>query len=311
MKREVAGMSVVACSSVPVVHHDVMDVEPLFRSGGLAVSRWSCRIRETGGRGTIQHGCYVVKFVHTGAFRAMLADGPVMVDATRTLLAVPGQPFEVTKQYGPAVTGSAIAISGKAMAAILPQGIGRTSMLTKLLRVEVTPRAVLIQQLILRQIRDGAPDAAVEELVISLAREAFREPRVVAMPNRRQMVAPRRDAVEMAQAILAANYDRAVRLEDIARAVEISPFHLCRAFKRVTGVPMRAYVTHLRLRAALGQVVDPAVSLGDIAHEHGFSNHSHFAAAFRKEFRITPSEVRQLATRSVSELCVALGLDTI
>jgi AraC family transcriptional regulator len=211
----------------------------------------------------------------------------------------------VTKQFGPMVGGSTIAISEQAMSSILPQWSERH---TKLLRAEITPRALLIQHMILRQIEDGAPAQAVEELIHALAIEAFGEPRVVPFPNRRQTAVPRRDAVEMAQAILAANYDGPVRLEDVARAVDISPFHLCRAFKRMTGVHMRAYVTRLRLRAALGEVVDPRSSLAEIAHAHGFSSHSHFAAAFRKEFLITPSEVRRLATRGVSELRQALGL---
>lgn len=304
-------MSVGALYSDSVEQREAVEVEPLFRQRGLSVSRWTCRIRDTGGRATLQHGCYVVKFVHTGAFRAVLADGPVMLDATRTLLAGPREPFEVTKQFGPIVTGSAIAITEQAMSGILPGWSGRASMLTKLLRAEVTPRAVLIQHLILRQIEEGAPDPDVEALIVSLALETFREPRVVPIANRRQTVTPRRDAVETAQAFLAANYDRAVRLEDIARAVDISPFHLCRAFKRVTGVHMREYVTRLRLRAALGEVVDPNSALGDIAHEHGFSSHSHFAAAFRKEFQITPSDVRQLAMRSAGDVRAALGLDVM
>lgn len=297
-------MSAISEYAAPVEHRDVVDVEPLFRGHGLAVVRWKCRIRETGGRGTLQHNCYVVKFVHTGAFRAQLAEGPMMVDATRTLLAMPRQPFEVTKQFGPMVEGSAIAIGEHILSTIVP----RTSMLTKLLRAELTPRAVLIQHLILRQVEEGAPAAEIEELIRALVLEAFREPRVVPIRSRRQTAAPRRDAVEMAQAILAANYDRPVRLEDIARSVEISPFHLCRAFKRITGVHMRAYVTRLRLRASLGEVADARNSLSEIAHQHGFSSHSHFAAAFRKEFLITPSEVRRLATRRVPELRATLGL---
>jgi AraC-like DNA-binding protein len=294
-------MSVDALYPGPDEHRQIVAVEPLFYSRGLSVARWTCRIRETGGRGMLEHGRHVMKFVHTGAFRARLADGPVMMDATRTLLAAPHEPFEVTKQFGPAVSGSAISISDAVMAAKMPHWNGST----RLLRVEVTPRAVLMQHFILRQIARGTRSEAIEELILALALEAFREPRVVPIVTRRQTIEPRRDIVEMAQALLASNYDRAVRLEDVARAVEISPFHLCRAFKRVTGVHMREYITRLRLRAAVGEVIDPQSSLATIAHEHGFSSHSHFAAAFRKEFQITPSDVRQMATLSASDLRTA------
>ena len=99
---------------------DAVEVETIFQRHGMAVTRWRCRVRETGARATLAHRSHVLKFVHTGAFRVSLEDGPVMVDATRTLLAAPRVPFEVTKQFGPAVAGSAVAISPEAMARLLP-----------------------------------------------------------------------------------------------------------------------------------------------------------------------------------------------
>jgi AraC-like DNA-binding protein len=77
----------------------------------------------------------------------------------------------------------------------------------------------------------------------------------------------------------------------------------------VTGVHMHQYLNRLRLRAALEQVAEPRLALAAIALDHGFSSQSHFSAAFRKEFRITPSEARALATRKVAELRRALGFE--
>lgn len=285
-------------------------MEPIFQRNGMAVVRWRCRVRETGERATLAHRSHVLKFVHTGAFRVSLDEGPVMVDATRTLLAAPRVPFEVTKQFGPAVAGSAVAISPEAMARLLPQWSGRESMMTtRILRAEVTPRVLVTQHLILRHIEHGAAPELIEELVSMLAADAFRRPQVVSFPKRRTTVVPRRDAVDMALAILAARYDSDLRLEDIARAIDISPFHLSRAFKRVTGIAMHQHLMRLRLRAALAEVVDPRRPLADIAHNHAFSSHSHFASSFRKEFGATPSEVRRLTTRPVHELRAALGFD--
>lgn len=288
---------------------DVVELEPIFQRHGMAVVRWRCRVRETGESAMLAHRSHVLKFVHTGAFRVSLDDGPVMVDATRTLLAAPHVPFEVTKQFGPAVAGSAVAISPEAMANLLPQWSGREFATTRVLRAEVTPRVLVMQHVILRHIEDGAAPEVIEELVGMLAADAFRKPQVVAFPKRRATVIPRRDAVDMALAILAARYDSDLRLEDIARAIGISPFHLSRAFKRVTGIAMHQHLMRLRLRAALAQVVDPHRALSDIAHEHAFSSHSHFAASFRKEFDVTPSEVRRLTARPVHELRAALGFD--
>ena len=282
---------------------ETVDVEPLFRHAGILVTRWHCRVREAGATATLCHQWHLIKFVHTGAFLAHLSEGTVHVDSTRALLAAPREAYMVTRQFGPDVSGSAIAISPEVMLDIMGE---RDEATTRLLGEEVTPRALLTQHLILRQIEEDAPPLAIAELGLMLAAESFRDPSAEPRLKRRSVPA-RRDAVEMAQAILAANYEKHVRLQDIARAVDVSPYHLCREFRRVTGMRMHEYLNRLRLRAALEQVAEPRLALAEIAHHHGFSSQSHFAAAFRKEFLITPSEVRRLSGRTVTVIRRALG----
>jgi AraC-like DNA-binding protein len=276
--------------------------ELLFRYAGIRVSRWRCLIREAGTSAVVYHKWHIIKFVHTGAFHAHLHDGTVHVDSTRTILAAPRQPCSVTRQYGPEVSGTAIALSPTTMELLG----GRGEFDTQLLREEVTPRALLMQHLILRKIEENAPPPVIAELVLVLAADAFRDPSPLPAEKRKRAIR-RPDAVSTAQAILAANYEKPVRLDDIARAVGLSAYHLCREFKRVTGMPMRQYLNRLRLHASLEHVADPRFSLTTIALECGFSSHSHFAAAFRNEFRLTPSQARRLGMRNVSELRRTLG----
>lgn len=283
--------------------NEAVDTEALFLSPDIVITRWRCRVREAGISASLCHKWHIIQFVHTGAFQAHLSEGTVHVDSTRTLLAAPGKAYMVTRQFGPEVTGSAIAVGPKVMQEIFGN---RDETATRLLRDEAIPRALLIQHLILRKIEEGAPPLVVEELGLTLAAGAFLDARPVPQPRRRR-VTVQRDAVAMAQAILAANYKKPVRLDDIARAVSLSSFHLCRSFKRVTGLQMHQYLNRLRLRAALEQVAEPRLALAAIALDHGFSSQSHFAAAFRKEFRITPSEARALATRKVADLRRTLG----
>jgi AraC family transcriptional regulator len=282
---------------------ETVDVETLFRHAGILVTRWRCRVREIGATAMLCHKSHLIKFVHTGAFWAHLPEGTVHVDSTRALLGAPRAPYMVTRQFGPDVSGSAISISPELLRDIIGE---RKEPTTRLLGAEVTPRALLTQHLILRQIEEGAPPLAIEELALTLAAESFRDPSAEPRLQRRPMPA-HRDAVEMVQAILAANYEKRVRLQDIARVVHVSPYHLCREFRRVTGMRMHEYLNRLRLRAALEQVAEPRLALAEIAHRHGFSSHSHFAAAFRKEFLITPSEVRRLSARKVTEMRRVLG----
>jgi AraC-like DNA-binding protein len=111
------------------------------------------------------------------------------------------------------------------------------------------------------------------------------------------------DRAEAAKSYLASRLADRVTLNDVARAVHASPFHLARVFRHRTGVPIHRYLTRLRLRAAVERLWGGAEDLTTLALESGFSSHSHFTGAFRREFGRTPSDVRRaLSRRTLGEL---------
>jgi AraC-like DNA-binding protein len=65
------------------------------------------------------------------------------------------------------------------------------------------------------------------------------------------------------------------------------------------------YRNRLRLRAAVERLSDGPVDRSTLAHALGFSSHSHFTAAFRAEFGVTPARVRD--TRRLAELRAQLA----
>jgi AraC-like DNA-binding protein len=105
------------------------------------------------------------------------------------------------------------------------------------------------------------------------------------------------DHAEAAKTYLASRLGERVTLDDVARAVHASPFHLARVFRQRAGVPLHRYLTRLRLRAALERLADGANDLTALGLGLGLSSHSHFSDAFRREFGRTPSEVRRAAGR--------------
>jgi AraC family transcriptional regulator len=105
------------------------------------------------------------------------------------------------------------------------------------------------------------------------------------------------DRVEAAKTYLASRMSERVTLDDLARAVGASPFHLARLFQQRTGAPVHRYLMCLRLRASLERLADGANDLTALALELGFSSHSHFTDSFRREFGRTPSAVRRGAGR--------------
>lgn len=81
-------------------------------------------------------------------------------------------------------------------------------------------------------------------------------------------------------------------VSELAAAIGVSPFHLCRVFRRETGYSLHQYRTELRLRWSL-QPLSDGVDILTVALAAGFSHHSHFTAAFRKAFGLRPSEFRK------------------
>jgi AraC-like DNA-binding protein len=109
------------------------------------------------------------------------------------------------------------------------------------------------------------------------------------------------DQTEAARTYLAGRLGDRVTLDDVARAVHASPFHLARVFRQRTGVPIHRYLTRLRLRAALERLAGGASDLTALALDLGFSSHSHFADAFRREFGRAPSTLRRRPLREMSK----------
>jgi len=102
------------------------------------------------------------------------------------------------------------------------------------------------------------------------------------------------ELTDRVKVVLASKYNQPLSLDDVARECFSSAFHLCRVFKRVSGISIHQYLNRLRLRLSLEQVMDS--DLTRLALDMGFSGHSHFTHAFRREFGLSPSELRRSAT---------------
>lgn len=101
-----------------------------------------------------------------------------------------------------------------------------------------------------------------------------------------------RKKVEAAKEILLSDLGRNWSLLEIAGLVSTSPYHLTRLVRRLTGAPLHRFLNRQRLAEALYRVSQGANDLTALAIELGFSSHSHFSAAFRREYGLPPSQAR-------------------
>ena len=152
----------------------------------------------------------------------------------------------------------------------------------------------LRQRTLLRRLRCGdldeveAEEEAIAIVAEALARAAGRD-RLPPIETQ----AGHYDLAQRACRLLAVRYADKLTLDGVAGMLGVSAFHLCRIFRAQTGVPLHRHLTGVRLRVALEAVERADRDLSRVGLDVGFSSHSHFTAAFRREFGLTPSAWRR------------------
>jgi len=91
---------------------------------------------------------------------------------------------------------------------------------------------------------------------------------------------------------LLADLSRAPSLAALANDVGVSVPTLVRAFRRQYGCSVYNYFQSERMRQARALLLRGRLSVAHVAADLGYSNASHFTAAFRKQFGINPSSLR-------------------
>lgn len=87
------------------------------------------------------------------------------------------------------------------------------------------------------------------------------------------------------------HYDQKITLQDLAAMANISPPHLCRLFKSITGMPPIAYINYLRINAAEKLLQESHLSVNEVALYVGFNDSNYFSRLFKKYKNITPTSI--------------------
>jgi AraC-like DNA-binding protein len=132
-----------------------------------------------------------------------------------------------------------------------------------------------------------------EEAVLGLVSEVMRRGSgvVLPLPGGRRATEAHLDLAQRARAELARSPAAPTDLSTLARALGVSPYHLCRVFRATHGTTLHEYRIDLRLRLALERLADRRTDLSRLAFELGFSSHSHFTHAFRTRMGKPPSRL--------------------
>lgn len=83
-------------------------------------------------------------------------------------------------------------------------------------------------------------------------------------------------------------------LADLANLANLSPSRFTRVFRQETGVSPHQYLIHARIERAKHLLRSGGeISIGNIAHQVGFADQSHFTRHFKRIVGVTPKTVLQ------------------
>ena len=104
-------------------------------------------------------------------------------------------------------------------------------------------------------------------------------------------------AVARAIALMHENLARPLRLQELADAAYLSPFHFDRIFAATTGVSAVAFASALRIDAAKRLLVSGDASVTDACFALGYGSLGSFVSRFSRSVGVSPGALRASAAR--------------
>lgn len=94
-------------------------------------------------------------------------------------------------------------------------------------------------------------------------------------------------------------------LSELSAAVGVHPVHLCSIYRQLEGKTIGEARREMKIERACRMILNSTWSLGDISHELGYSDQSHFVRAFRRTLGFSPSALRSFQPGCDSQLTLS------
>jgi AraC-like DNA-binding protein len=103
------------------------------------------------------------------------------------------------------------------------------------------------------------------------------------------------DVIYRAVQYIRQNYSSKITLEDVAKAVYLSPTYLCKIFKKEVGCNFNEYLNKLRIEKSKQLLAQHGSSIADIMTVVGFDDQSYFTKVFKRVAGVSPKHFRKSA----------------
>lgn len=155
---------------------------------------------------------------------------------------------------------------------------------------ENTPFVALLRQFneISRSMREGEFEENMGVFLLSLVHQLKQNPEGDA-----SFLKKHNHHVEDIMQWIEEHYMEPFRLEELASALHLSPYHVAHLFKESTGTTIVAYTQATRVRIACGLLRKTSLPLSEIGYQVGISNASYFSKVFREIMGVAPLAYRQ------------------
>jgi len=266
-------------------------VDRLLESGTVSVRHVNCQgtCRHRSAEECSSHTHFV--FPYRGVYLRHVGSDQAVADANHVLFFNAGQGYQVSHPLAGGDASLVVSVAEPTLRELAPghlacEDAGRFVFNQQHLRIDARAQALVM--LLKHSLGKGTIEPLeAEALSLTLMSRAI-GPRTAREPGASYA---RRRLVDRVKVLLASDLSRRWTLAEIAREIKGSPVYLTQVFQQVEGLPLYRYHLRLRLARALDLIAERA-DLSGLAQDLGFSSHSHFSAAFKQNYGVTPAEFR-------------------
>lgn len=105
--------------------------------------------------------------------------------------------------------------------------------------------------------------------------------------------------VRKAMTYMQQHYDRDIKVEDIAAAVNLHPSYLHRVFKANQGITLLEYLTNVRMEKSKMLLANTDIPIIDVSGYVGINSRQYFTYMFKRNTGITPQAFRKAVNKMV------------
>ena len=265
-------------------------VDRLLDSGTVVVRHVNCSgtCRHRSAQECASHTHFV--FPYRGVYLRHVGGEQAVADANHVLFFNEGQGYQVSHPVTGGDASLVVSVSEPTLRELAPkQMVNEGSVFTfSQQHLRIDARAQALVMLLKHSLQNGSIEPLeAEGLSLTLVLRAI-GPRTT---HEQGATYVRRRLVDRVKVLLAGDLSRRWTLAAIAAEIRGSPVYLTQVFQQVEGMPLYRYHLRLRLARAL-DLLPEREDLSALAQDLGFSSHSHFSAAFKQAYGLTPAEFR-------------------